>query len=151
MSGILSTAMGKATVFCLGLFTATMAVSATQAADEPTLVLHGAVTGRDNHTYREVTFDVPEGTARITVVFAYTGREARTTIDLGLLGPDGMRGQDGFRGWSGGNKSVLTVSAVDATPSYMPGPIRPGRWALLLGFPNVRAETKAEFTANIYL
>ena len=113
------------------------------------VVLRGALTGEDNQTWRFVPFDVPAGTTRITVDFDYTTRDARTTIDLGLLGPDGFRGQDGFRGWSGGNKRSFTVSASDATPSYLPGPIRPGKWNLLLGIPNIRPDTKAEFTAGI--
>jgi hypothetical protein len=92
---------------------------------------------------------VPAGTTRITVDFDYTTRDAHTTIDLGLLGPDGFRGQDGFRGWSGGNKRSFTIAATDATPSYLPGPIRPGQWNLLLGIPNIRHETQAEYTASI--
>jgi len=115
----------------------------------PDVVLRGSLTGQDNQTWHLVPFDVPAGTTRITVDFDYTTREARTTIDLGLLGPDGFRGQDGFRGWSGGNKRTFTVSATDATPSYLPGAIRPGRWNLLLGIPNIRPDTKAEYTAGV--
>jgi len=115
----------------------------------PDVVLRGSLTGQDNQTWQLVPFDVPAGTTRITVDFDYTTREARTTIDLGLLGPDGFRGQDGFRGWSGGNKRTFTVSATDATPSYLPVAIRPGRWNLLLGIPNIRPDTKAEYTAGV--
>lgn len=111
----------------------------------PDLTLRGEITGKDHQSYREVPFTVPVGTGRITVQFEYTGRDSKTTIDLGLLDPDG------FRGWSGGNKSVFTVSASDATPSYFPGAIRPGRWSLLLGIPNIRKDTRAEFTARIWL
>ncbi len=112
---------------------------------QPDLTLGGEITGKDHQSYREVPFDVPAGTTRITVQFDYTGRESKTTIDLGLLDPDGLRG------WSGGNKSVFTVSASDATPSYLPGAIRPGKWSLLLGIPNIRKDTRAEFTARIWL
>jgi Phosphoinositide phospholipase C, Ca2+-dependent len=113
------------------------------------LVLHGTLTGADNQTWRLVPFEVPEGTTRITVDFDYTTRDLRTTIDLGVLGPDGFRGQDGFRGWSGGNKRGFTISATDATPSYLPGAIRPGTWNLLLGVPNIRRDTQAEYTAHV--
>jgi hypothetical protein len=116
---------------------------------QPDLVLRGSLTGGDNRTWRLVPFDVPPGTTRITVDFDYTTRDLRTTVDLGLLGPDGFRGQDGFRGWSGGNKRSFTVSASDATPSYLPGPIHPGKWNLLLGIPNIRPDTKAEYTADV--
>src|ERR1700726_5204878 len=101
----------------------------------PDTVLRGTVVGEDQHTWRLVPFEVPPGTTRITVDFDYTTRDLRTTIDIGLLGPDGFRGQDGFRGWSGGNKRSFTIAAADATPSYLPGPIGPGQWNLLLGIP----------------
>ncbi len=120
------------------------------ATGHPDRVLEGAIGGRDHQSYRLLPFDVPAGTRRITVEFEYSGRERRTTVDLGLLGPDGFRGRDGFRGWSGGNKRRFTVAATDATPSYLPGPITPGRWSLLLGFPNVRADARDRYTARIW-
>src|SRR5882724_4663071 len=126
---------------------ATGAFAADKAQTD--VVLRGVLTGQDNQTWRLVPFDVPAGTTRITVDFDYTTRDARTTIDLGVVGPDGFRGQDGFRGWSGGNKRSFTISASDATPSYLPGPLRPGKWNLLLGIPNIRPDTKAEFTAGV--
>ncbi len=126
--------------------------AATVAAERaPDLVLRGALSGRDQHTYREVPFDVPAGTARITIDVDYTGREEKTTIDLGLLGPTGFSGQDGFRGWSGGSKRRFTVSATDATASFLPGAIEPGKWRLLLGIPNIRPTSTAAFTAKVWL
>jgi hypothetical protein len=113
------------------------------AQSPPPVVVTGTLTGADYQTWRLVPFTVPAGTTRITVDFDYTTRDERTTVDLGLLGPDG------FRGWSGGNKRSFTVAASDATPSYLPGPIRPGEWNLLLGVPNIRMGIRAEFTASI--
>lgn len=122
----------------------------TQAlAGPPDLVLQGTVTGQDLHTYRLLPFDVPPGTTRLSVDFHYTTQEARTAIDLGILGPDGFRGQDGFRGWSGGNKHHFTLGLTDATPSYLPGPITAGRWTLLLGIPGIRPSTHADYTAEV--
>ncbi|TBR36079.1 MULTISPECIES: CehA/McbA family metallohydrolase [Dyella] len=118
--------------------------------DAPALVLKGQLTGKDNQTYRTEAFTVPDGTTRITVQFEYTGRDEKTTIDLGLLGPDGFRGQDGFRGWSGGSKALFTISSTDATPGYLPGMIRAGEWKLLLGIPNIRPDSKAEYTARVW-
>lgn len=128
----------------MSLLTSLLIASAAAVAN-----LHGTLTGADHQTYRLVPFEVPEGTTRITVDFDYTTRDERTTIDLGVLGPDGFRGQDGFRGWSGGNKRSFTISASDATPSYLPGPIRPGTWNLLLGIPNIRRDTQATYTATV--
>ena len=133
----------------LFLFLCTATVSA-QTGGKPDLTLTGKLDGRDNQTYKLVPFDVPAGVDRITVDFAYTGRDEKTTIDLGLLGPGGFR-NNAFRGWSGGNKSRFTVSATDATPSYIVGPIVPGRWNLLLGIPNIREKAHAEYTAKVYL
>lgn len=133
---------------CLTLAAPTVGKAAETAvaapADKPDLVLTGAVTGADHQTYREVPFAVPPGVDRVTVHFAYTGRDQHTAIDLGLF--DAER----FRGWSGGNKSSFTVSETDATPSYLPGPIGPGRWRLLLGIPNARPSVRATFEARVY-
>ncbi|WP_233840341.1 CehA/McbA family metallohydrolase [Dyella sp. 2HG41-7] len=116
----------------------------------PDLVLKGEIHGNDNQTYRTVPFTVPANVTRITVQFEYDGRDQRTTIDLGILGPDGFHGQDGFRGWTGGSKKLFTISATDATPSFLPGPIRAGRWALLLGIPNIRPAVSATYTAKVW-
>jgi hypothetical protein len=135
----------------LALLLAALATGTFAADPRPADVeLRGALAGEDHQTWRLVPFEVPAGTTRITVNFDYTTRDARTTIDLGVLGPDGFRGQDGFRGWSGGNKRSFTISATDATPSYLPGAIRPGTWNLLLGIPNIRPDTHAQFTAAVH-
>lgn len=126
-------------------FVAAYCVAFVAAAADGPIVLEGRIDGRDHESYREVPFAVPDGTARITIEFDYSGREDRTVIDLGLLGPDG------FRGWSGGNKRSFTVSAHDATPSYLPGALAAGEWRLLLGIPNVRKDASARFTATVHL
>ena len=112
-------------------------------AQEPDLVLAGELTGADHQSYVYVPFTVPEGVAQISVSFGYSGREQRTTVDLGLFDPDG------FRGWSGGNKSAFTLAESFATPSYLPGPIAPGEWQLVLGIPNIREGVTARYEAEI--
>jgi hypothetical protein len=114
------------------------------AAPAPDVVVTGQVTAADLHTYRELPFDVPAGVTRITVRFSQDGAAQRTTIDLGLFDPDG------FRGWSGGNKLAFTVSKADATPSYLPGPMTPGRWRVLLGIPNIRQGVTTRYQADIW-
>ncbi len=93
--------------------------------------------GIDQWAY--MPFDVPSGVQRITVEtshdrFALFG-VARNVLDLGIFGPAGHEvGSDaGFRGWSGGARTGFTMSACDATPGYLPGPIDPGRWTLAFG------------------
>ncbi len=115
-----------------------------RAESKADIVLNGTIAGADYHTYREVPFTVPAGVIRLTVQFSYTGKEQHTTIDLGIF--DGER----FRGWSGGNKSEFTISESDATPSYLPGAVRPGVWKLILGVPNIREGVRSEFQAKVY-
>jgi hypothetical protein len=108
------------------------------------LDLRGTVTYANRQAYVEVPFEVPKDVTRVTIEFSYTGRDKHTTIDLGLF--DNER----FRGWSGGNKSSFTLSATDATPSYLAGPIRPGKWKLILGVPNIREGVRSEYEAKIH-
>jgi hypothetical protein len=77
------------------------------------------------------------------VNFHYTGKEQRAVLDLGIADPDR------FRGASGGNKSHFTISETDATPSYLPGAIVPGKWKLLISVPNMRAQVVSHFVAEI--
>lgn len=109
----------------------------------PDLVLQGKVIGTQNQTYVEVPFDVPTGIHRISVDFSYTGKENKTTLDLGIADPQR------FRGNSGGNKSHFTIGESDATPSYLPGPIPAGKWKLLISVPNIRAHAEATYRAEI--
>jgi hypothetical protein len=128
---------------CLaGLFGIAACLSAH--SQQPSLVLRGMVNGSQNHSYVEAPFEVPSGTQRLTVLFRYTGKEERTTLDLGVWDPEH------FRGWSGGNKSSFTISATDATPSYLPGYLTPGKWKLLIGVPNIREQSSASYEADIY-
>jgi len=102
------------------------------------------MTGRDHETYRDLAFQVPAGTARLTVDFTYGGQDAHSVIDLGLRDP--VR----FRGWSGGSKSRILVEDSRATPGYLPGPLPAGRWALILGVPNMRKGAQAPYVARIW-
>ena len=109
----------------------------------PPLVLTGEITRADHQTYREIPFTPPPGTGRISIDFAYTGKDQKTVIDIGVRDPDGQRG------WSGGNKSHIEIGEFAATPSYRPGPIQNGEWKLVLGIPNIRAEQTATYTATV--
>ena len=108
------------------------------------LTLTGIMTRADHEHYREVPFKVPAGTTRLTVEFAYTGKDQKSVIDLGVRDPQR------FRGWSGGAKQGFTISEAEATPSYLPGPIPPGTWKLVMGVPNLRPGAEARYTAHIF-
>jgi hypothetical protein len=109
----------------------------------PPLILSGDITRADHQTYRELPFTVPPGTRQITIDFAYTNKENRTVIDLGLRDPQDQRG------WSGGNKSHIEIGEFNATPSYRPGKIQPGEWKLVLGVPNTREGQTARYEATV--
>lgn len=120
--------------------------AAPAALQAPTqITLTGEITRADHQTYREIPFDVPPGTGRIAVEFAYTGKDQRTVIDIGLRDPGGQRG------WSGGNKSQFEITEFGSTPSYANGPLTPGTWHLVLGVPNIREGQTASYTATITL
>ena len=83
--------------------------------------------GIDQWAY--VPFDVPAGTQRIDVStshdpFSLLGI-GRNVLDLGIFGPAGheLGNAEGFRGWSGGARAGFMLSAVNATPGYLAGPI----------------------------
>ncbi len=109
------------------------------------LRLEGQLTRADHETYVELPFAVPAGTGRLTVVFRHDGAEERTTLDLGVRDPER------FRGWSGGSRDRFTISASDATPSYLPGPLPAGTWNLVLGVPNLRPGVTTTYQAQIWL
>ncbi len=69
--------------------------------------------------------DVPPGAAALRAELEYDRTAA--TLDLGCLGPGG------FRGWSGGARRSFVISAARATPGYLPGPLEPGPWQVMIG------------------
>lgn len=97
-----------------------------------THVLSGRWTRDDRvaSVYQELPFDVGPGTAAVEVELEYD-RTGEAVIDLGCAGPDG------FRGWSGGARDRYVITADAATPGYLPGPLTPGTWRVLLGLHRV--------------
>jgi hypothetical protein len=83
---------------------------------------------------------VPAGVNRITVSYDYDrpapppGYDGNA-LDIGIFDSGGIElgNAAGFRGWSGGFRTEFTISASDATPGYLPGPIRPGTWHVIAG------------------
>ena len=83
--------------------------------------------------YPAFPFEVPPDARSIGVSMEVDRADGRACIDLGLLGPDGLRG------WSGGARTSYVVERDDATPGYRPG-LGAGDWAVLLGLHQVSAE-----------
>jgi hypothetical protein len=106
--------------------------------------MSGQVTRADKarSDYMAIPFLAPAGVNRLEVRYevsdamsAAQHEESGNVIDIGILDP---RGSDpfqaqGFRGWSGSARASFYISATEATPGYLPGPIYPGQWQVVLG------------------
>ncbi|HEY6798830.1 MAG TPA: CehA/McbA family metallohydrolase [Kineosporiaceae bacterium] len=80
--------------------------------------------------YRYLPFEVPPGVGRITV-----GLEADRPVllGLGLFDARGSgHGSPGFRGISGTERREVVVGLREATPGFLPGPVPPGRWTVIV-------------------
>jgi hypothetical protein len=83
---------------------------------------------------------VPAGVREIAVDYQYDrpavpAGERGNALDIGIFDESGigLGNARGFRGWSGGFRTSFVISASDATPAYVPGPIHEGRWHIILG------------------
>jgi len=113
--------------------------------------LTGAATLADKATddYLLLPFEAPAGIGRLTVRYTYTHRVSAAlpggsgnVVDIGVFDPRGaavFQGR-GFRGWSGSNRSEFTIGLADTTPGYLPGPIYPGVWHIILGLYHIVPE-----------
>jgi hypothetical protein len=95
----------------------------------PALRGHWTPGDRDEQLNRLIALDVPAGASALSVTLTYD-REGGGVIDLGAFGPNG------FRGWSGSDKPGFAITPVEATPSYLPGPLE-GEWQILHGLHRV--------------
>ncbi len=82
--------------------------------------------------YRYLPFDVPPNAAGVTVTLGYD--RDRGVLDLGLVDPER------FRGWSGGERSQVSVTPGAATPGYLPGKLPVGAWSVMLSLHRVPVE-----------
>jgi predicted metal-dependent phosphoesterase TrpH len=87
--------------------------------------------------------EVPPGVGELAVRYGYD-RPATppgvpgNALDIGVFDERGAGsgwspGESGFRGWSGGARDGFAISGSGATPGYLPGPVNPGTWRLVLG------------------
>ncbi|GAA3216801.1 CehA/McbA family metallohydrolase [Nonomuraea helvata] len=85
---------------------------------------HWSLDDRLERILREVPFEVPAGTAAVSVRLSYD--RSQGVIDLGCGAPGG------FRGWSGGARDSYTITHDWATPGYLPGEPEAGTWHVWL-------------------
>ena len=130
----------RVTASALACGLASVAGSAPAADDPRVIQAHFTPKDQQVERYVNVPFDVPAGTTRVDVELKYDRANGENVVDLGLLEPgSNALGTKAFRGWTGGERSAIFVSAVDATPGYWPGPIQAGKWNVGLGLYKVGA------------
>ncbi|MCX4644835.1 MULTISPECIES: CehA/McbA family metallohydrolase [unclassified Streptomyces] len=146
-----TTGMGRRALFVTGAATALTlsSVSFASAADgrtpadgtkatKTTQTVKGTLPpGAPDFVY--VPVEVPRGVREIHVSYTYTKATVpagtqNNALDIGVFDERGTElGGKGFRGWSGGARTEFFVRADDATPGYIPGPVRAGTWHIALG------------------
>jgi len=88
-------------------------------------------------------FEVPPGITRLDVRYQVShqlggdkvGWQEGNVVDIGLFDPRGAEflTAQGFRGWSGTTRQEFTITADEATPGYLAGPVQSGTWHVALG------------------
>jgi hypothetical protein len=104
------------------------------------ITLHARFDLGEDREFRHVPFEVPEGTRQVHIEITYNDQigsspmlSGGNTLDIGLFDHQGIEsGGPGLRGWSGSNKTAITIDNAWATPPYRAGDIGGGTWHLLL-------------------
>lgn len=124
----------------------TLAPVSFAAADSP----GGPRSGTDSRTitghldtgaadFVQLPVEVPDGVQQIAVSYSYDKPAVPAGVpgnscDIGIFDERGTElGGAGFRGWSGGFRTSFAISNGEATPGYLPGPVRAGTWHVVLG------------------
>ncbi|MFD7877527.1 CehA/McbA family metallohydrolase [Streptomyces sp. NPDC059766] len=125
---------GAAAALTLG----SVSFAAADGQDQETRTVRGTLpTGSPDFVY--VPLEVPSGVRELRVAYTYDkpsvpAGTAGNALDIGIFDEHGTElGGRGFRGWSGGARSEFFIRADDATPGYLPGPVRRGTWHIALG------------------
>src|SRR6266511_3002468 len=100
---------------------------------------------------------VPSGVRQLDVSYGYDRPAVPpgvpgNALDIGIFDQRGheLGDHSGFRGWSGGFRDSFSISNSQATPGYLPGPIEPGTWNVVLG-PYTVAPAGLNWTVQITL
>ncbi|WP_369032300.1 CehA/McbA family metallohydrolase [Streptomyces adonidis] len=129
---------GAAAALTLGSVTFSDGNPAAATPGTETKTVRGTLpTGSPDFVYLPV--EIPEGVRELKVAYSYDrpsvpAGTAGNALDIGVFDQRGTElGGKGFRGWSGGARTEFFVRADDATPGYIPGPVKAGTWHIALG------------------
>ncbi len=104
--------------------------------------LHGTIAPENLGTHIMLPFEVPSGIERMTVTLNSPGFQKGMYLTAGLFDPQRYRGE---------GRQSFTISTVDATGPYLPGPIIPGTWQIAIGYNYVAPGAHGDFTVKIHL
>ena len=115
-------------------------LSASPASAAP-IVIDGTVPA-DGLDHFFVDLDVPTGTKEIEI--RHDDQSSVNILDWGLLD------QNGYRGWGGGTSEPIVIGEAAASRAYVPGPIAPGAWRIVVGKAKVVASAAPRKTETRY-
>lgn len=129
---------GATAALTLGSVTFASGAATPASGAQETRTVRGTLpTGSPDFVY--VPVEVPTGVSEIKVAYTYdkpsvpAGTQGNA-LDIGIFDQHGTDlGGRGFRGWSGGARTEFFIRVDDATPGYIPGPVRAGTWHVALG------------------
>jgi hypothetical protein len=111
--------------------------SGTDGTVQTRIVTGHLPTGVADFVYLPI--EVPRGVRQIAVSYTYDkptvpAGTLGNACDIGVFDQHGTAiGGPGFRGWSGGARTEFAISAGEATPGYVAGPVEAGTWHVVLG------------------
>ncbi|MBK8150142.1 MAG: PHP domain-containing protein [Acidobacteria bacterium] len=116
-------------------------LSTLSAAAQTNLSIRIVPTKADENPYVYVPFDVPARTRSISVSVSYD--KSLNRLDFGLFDQrfsGSNSDKRGFRGWSGAIRDRFFLALDEASNGYQAGPIRAGKWRLVVGRARVAPE-----------
>ncbi len=96
------------------------------------LSIEATLTHQDAKKHIAHPFTMPAGATRLDIGLHYSprqvpGQRGKNLLSLSLFDPQGARGAGHNR-----HENVITLSAVEAAPGYLPGALQPGEWSVVV-------------------
>jgi hypothetical protein len=120
-----------------------------QAREPQTVTLTGVAFGTGQYQY--LPFTVPPGVNRLDVAIVKQGSAA---TGIGLFDQRGaqyatLERPNGFRGLYGEERGEFFVATDSASDAFIPGPVEPGQWTVLVAVFNARQPTPYTVTVQM--
>lgn len=122
----------------------TLAAAAASLSAPQDVVIEGVLRDKDRGTYRELPIDVPEGVTKMTIDVDGAEHDKGVYLVLGVYDPQRERG------WGGAIKPHITLAETFASPSYLPGPLIPGKWRLSVAVAYLKPGVEAPYKVTVH-